>query len=407
VGLADDILDVRSIFDDVAQGVEIIVKDLQEDYLAKTIAPQYERVTAHHSTESIRDKLQSIYTDWRSLPVYQSQPVVRKQKTRFQRRFEKALRLIMPNRSVKFSVGLWHKFFKPPYGGGNQFLLALRKSLQGRGIHIVENELGMGIDSYLLNSVHFDIEKFSRAHKKDMLPIVHRIDGPISLIRGFDKEKDDLAFELNQKLASSTVLQSFWSYERILEMGYRPVKPVIVHNAVDPDIFHSNNRISFDRTRKIRIISSSWSDNPRKGGAIYKWIEENLDWERFEYTFVGRASEKFNRIHQIEPVSSAELAGLLRQHDIYITASQNDPCSNALIEALACGLPALYLNDGGHPELVQFGGLPFSGTQDVLQQLDRIVDHYELFQRIISIPTMDSVANTYLSLLRDAANGKS
>ena len=72
------------------------------------------------------------------------------------------------------------------------------------------------------------------------------------------------------------------------------------------------------------------------------------------------------------PQDSRRLGELLRQHDLYIAASRNDPYSNALLEALASGLPALYLDEGGHGEFVGHGGLPFKNTEDVLPQLDRL-----------------------------------
>ncbi len=231
--------------------------------------------------------------------------------------------------------------------------------------------------------------------------MIHRIDGPIHLIRGYDREKDELCFRLNEQFASATVLQSAWTYQRIVEMGYNPVSPVIIHNAVDSDIFHAGGRIPFERNRKIRLISTSWSNNPRKGGPTYRWLEERLDWDRFDYTFVGNVSESFRRIRHIPPVSSEELAAILRNHDIYIAASRNDPCSNALIEAMACGLPALYVNDGGHPELVGYGGLPFEDKEEILPQLERLVEYYETFQRLIAVSKMEEVAEKYLTLARE------
>jgi len=206
---------------------------------------------------------------------------------------------------------------------------------------------------------------------------------------------------LNERFASATVLQSAWTYQRIVEMGYRPVSPTIVHNAVDPDIFHSRGRAPFDRKGRIRLISTSWSNNPRKGGPTYKWIEEHLDWDRFEYTFVGNASEQFDRIRRIDPVPSEKLGDLLRDQHIYVTASRNDPCSNALIEALACGLPALYFDDGGHPELVGMGGLPFTHDEDIIPALERLVQDYEIFQNLITVPKLENVAGKYLELIED------
>jgi glycosyltransferase involved in cell wall biosynthesis len=282
-------------------------------------------------------------------------------------------------------------------------MLALRHALRKRGITVVENQLRPDVDVYLLNSVHFDVERFLEFAQRYRLRAVHRIDGPIHLIRGFDRDKDELCFELNKRFAAATVLQSTWTYQRIAEMSYQPVKPVIIRNAVDPSVFHPNGRVPFDPSRKIRLIATSWSNNARKGGPIYKWLESRLDWDRFEFTFVGNESVPFNRIKSIPAVPSEELASMLREHDIYITASQNDPCSNAVIEALACGLPVVYRNDGGHPELVGYGGLPFADQEEILPQLDRIASNYNMFQRLITVPTMDEVAETYLTLLKEAA----
>jgi glycosyltransferase involved in cell wall biosynthesis len=133
------------------------------------------------------------------------------------------------------------------------------------------------------------------------------------------------------------------------------------------------------------------------------WLDENLDWDRFEYTFIGNVSEKLTRIRHVPPVPSSHLAQMLKEHDIYITASKNDPCSNALIEGLSCGLPALYLDSGGHAELVGYGGLPFQSNEELLSQLETLVEHYEMFQNLISVPSLDSVAEKYLAIAREAA----
>ncbi|MGB7338018.1 MAG: glycosyltransferase [Phototrophicaceae bacterium] len=399
VGLAEDILDERAIFDDIVEGIHLIEQDIEVDYLASTILSQYERVQANHTQKTAKPLWQKIYDSWQDIPIYHMPPAKQTQShSIWQLYIKKIYRRLRPN----LSIGIWHTFFKPPYGGGNQFLLALKKALLTQGLNIIENKLTFLVDAYLLNSIHFDVERFLEKHHNQHLNIVHRIDGPIFLIRGFDKEKDDLAFDINQQLADSTVLQSFWSYEQILSLGYRPVKPVIVHNAVDGDIFHTKGRVQFSKDRKIRLISSRWSDNPRKGGSLYKWLDQNLDWDRYDYTFVGRASETFDNIKMVDPVPSEELANILREHDIYITASQKDPCSNALIEALQCGLPTLYFNDGGHPELVKFGGLPFEGEDDVLIQLDRLAEHYDLFKALIVTQSLDDVAATYMKLLRES-----
>ena len=43
---------------------------------------------------------------------------------------------------------------------------------------------------------------------------------------------------------------------------------------------------------------------------------------------------------------------IYQKHEVYINLKYLDPCPNAVIEALSCGLPVIYSNSGGTPELV-------------------------------------------------------
>ena len=401
VGMAKDVLHPASIFSSMAQAIDIIGKDMQKDFLGFTRDLNSQRVAQDHCPKAATSMFSVLYDTIDAILIFpgKEEPIGNVSRARTMNHLKPINETKSPSR--KITVGLWHKFFQPPYGGGNQFMMALRKAFLKRGIDVRENELHEDIDAYVLNSIHFDVDRFLDFGRDHRLNVIHRIDGPIHLIRGYDRDKDELCYRLNDQFASATVLQSAWTYQRIVELGYSPVAPVIIHNAIDSDIFHPHGRISFDPDRKIRLISTSWSNNPRKGGPTYKWIEDHLDWDRFEYTFVGNASEKFDRIRHIPPVSSEELAHLLRAHDIYITASRNDPCSNALIEAMACGLPALYFNDGGHPELVGYGGLPFNSEEEILSCLENLVEQYESFQRLISVSSLDDAAEKYLVLIRE------
>jgi hypothetical protein len=70
-----------------------------------------------------------------------------------------------------------------------------------------------------------------------------------------------------------------------LKLGYKPKEPVtIINNAIDHTIFHNASRLSWAGakagSRKIRLISSSWSNGERKGFNTFKWLDHNLDYER-------------------------------------------------------------------------------------------------------------------------------
>jgi glycosyltransferase involved in cell wall biosynthesis len=90
---------------------------------------------------------------------------------------------------------------------------------------------------------------------------------------------------------------------------------------------------------------------------------------------------------------------VLRSHDIYVAGSVNDPASNALLEALACGLPALYRASGGHPEIVGDGGVPFEAPEDALPALERLVSELDERRAAIRVPRLDEVADRYLEAL--------
>jgi glycosyltransferase involved in cell wall biosynthesis len=297
------------------------------------------------------------------------------------------------------TISIWHNFVPPPWGGGNQFLLALKNKMSKNNVALQENIIDKDTNCCLINAISFDVAKFKKEHNVFRPKVIHRVDGPVFLIRGFDKEKDDICFSLNNEYVSATIVQSKWMFNKISEMGYVLKNPVIVYNAANPEIFNRNNKIEFSIDRKIKIISASWSNNPRKGRDIYKWLDNNLDWNRFEYTFVGNIDAKFKNIKVIGPVDSIKLANIIKQHDIYITASKNDPCSNSLIEALSCGLPSIFFNDGGHPEIVGQGGLPFEDVSKIPMQLNKIINNYTSFQNAIKINDMDFVYNKYMELL--------
>jgi glycosyltransferase involved in cell wall biosynthesis len=295
-------------------------------------------------------------------------------------------------------VAIFHQFVRPPYGGANQFFLALRDELRRRGLRVGENVVGPSTHACLLNSFAFDDARLRRM-LHPALRIVHRVDGPVALYRGFDDGADERVVRLNAELASATVFQSRYSLAAHERLGLRLRDPVVIPNAVDPAIFHPpSGRTRLDG-RRVRIIATSWSDNPNKGGAAYRRLEQDLDWSRYELTFVGRVSEPFERARVVPPVGSEELAALLREHDIYIAASINDPCSNALLEALACGLPTLYADSGGHPELVGEAGFGFSDAGELPGLLDRLIEEYDERCRHIRVVPLAEVVDRYLDVL--------
>jgi len=295
-------------------------------------------------------------------------------------------------------VSFFFNFHTSPYGGGNQFLKGLWREFKLRGLKLENNRISHTTKACLFNSHNFHHERLRKFNIPECF-FVHRVDGPLSVYRGSEDRIDHNIWKLNIDFANATIFQSNYSIKKHAELGMQFVNPHVIHNAADPAIFHSIGRIPFDSGRKIRLVSVSWSNNPNKGGKIYKWLEENLNWDQFEYTHIGRTCIPLERANVVPPIPSRKLAEILRQQDIYINASKNEACSNSLIEALSCGLPVLYINSGSHLEIVKEAGLRFQSEIELSDLLDKLVDNYEYHQSRISLPTLLETADKYLQVM--------
>jgi glycosyltransferase involved in cell wall biosynthesis len=295
-------------------------------------------------------------------------------------------------------LALFHEFAPPPTGGGHQFLRALVVELERRGLAVELNRISAGTTTCLFNSFNFDFRRLRRFARDDVR-FVHRVDGPIGTYRGFDDGTDALIAETNGDLADATIVQSRYSLEAHRALGIDLADPQLIANAVDPALFHPPDAREPLAGRRVRVIATSWSDNPNKGADVLAWVDENLDHEKYELTFAGRTDGLFERVRMLGPIALEPLAAELRRSDVYLAPSRNDPCSNALLEALASGLPALYRASGGHPELVGGAGVPFNEPAEVPAALDRLVAELDERRAAIRVASLSDVADRYLEVL--------
>ncbi len=392
-GLAPDLLHADCLYTSVTEAIEKIERDIDHGFLRRWSAVHRQAVQATHTSGANAPRWREFYTRLASDPRVRTRPVIRVPSVRER-----------PKR-----VSFWHEFVKPPWGGGNQFMLALKGECERRAVEVTINGEGEPATAHLIQSVWFDAARVRDAARSNNARVVHRVDGPLSLIRR-TKEALDLdrqCYAINSELAVATGVQSWHMLEATYQLGLRPVRPVIVTNACDPAIFHPRHEDDpadpepwrHRDDPRVRVVATSWSDNPGKGAAVYEWLDRHADHDRYAFTFIGRVAAELPRWTVIDAQPSEPLADLLRGQDIYITASRDDPCSNALIEALSCGLPSLYLRSGGHPELARFGGVPFEHPFALPALLDRVRANYRAYRRLISVPTIGEVADVYLRLL--------
>jgi glycosyltransferase involved in cell wall biosynthesis len=298
-------------------------------------------------------------------------------------------------------LSIFHDFEPSPAGGANQTLSAFVAECERRGLRVERNTISRTTRACLFNSFNFDFDRLQRfaRSRPGSCRMVHRVGAVTTLYRGFDDGTDARVAELNRTLADATLAISQATIDMYRQIGVELVDPHVVHNPVDRRIFNADGREPLRRDRKTRLIAVSWSPNPRKGGPTYRWLEEHLDSDRYELTFVGNPDAPYSRARTVGPVPSHELADLLRSHDIFVTATENDAYSNALVEALACGLPALYLRSGGSAEAVGDAGFGFDRREEIPGLLERLAREYAERQAAISLPTLEELVDGYLEVL--------
>lgn len=305
----------------------------------------------------------------------------------------KVIRILLNKR-----VSIYANYAPPPYGGVSQFFTALSKEFTRLGFEVFFNTIPRGCRICIINSYNFEPASLVNQIHLPGTTIVHRIDGPVSVYRGSDDGIDRRIKALNQEFADKTVLQSNYSYNEHFNLGISFKNASIIGNASDSEVFYPNEHNTFDDSRKIKIIASSWSDHHNKGKECYEWLDQHLDFNRYEFIFVGRINAEFQNIKHVPPANSEELANILREQDIYLTASKHESCSNSLIEALSCGLPSIFIKSGSNGELVRRGGIGFNDPTEIPDILERIVSEYSTYRANIEPFSIGEVARKYLSL---------
>ncbi len=261
----------------------------------------------------------------------------------------------------------YHKTNKA-WGGGNQFLTYLEKEFIKKKIYTKKISQA---DIIIINSFENFNKIIELKYKYPNKKIVHRMDGLTQLYNNLFDKRDLLSFFLNKEVACATIYQSKWSKSKITKLSkFINKEQEVIINSVDKNIFFNKKNTKFKKNNKLKLISSSWSKNYKKGFKIIKWLDENLDFKKFEYTFVGNSPIKFKNIKMIKPLNSKMLNNELNKHNIFISPTQKEACSNSILEANACGLYTFALKDGGNPEIIHDQKCLFKNQKDLMDKLE-------------------------------------
>jgi len=285
-------------------------------------------------------------------------------------------------------------------GGGNAFLKALQQDFTTKDRYINDPAKAQ---LFLMNS-HHDVSQILQLKQKfPYLLFFHRIDGPMKRYNRKNDRRDDIVRLINHYVADATIFQSKWSQKenQILKNSSTSFTTVI-HNAPDPEFFNKKTQSNDLGKRKPRLIASSWSSNWQKGFKTLEWLDNNLDFTMYDMSFVGNSPITFKNIQHIKPVDKVEMASLLKKSDIYIFTSIIEACSNALLEALHCGLPVIGINSSSNPEIIKKGGELFDTPCEIPKKIEIILNNYTLYQNSIHNASLSEVGDSYFSFMKNS-----
>lgn len=148
--------------------------------------------------------------------------------------------------------------------------------------------------------------------------------------------------------------------DSLFKLGKMMNDYAVIWNSPNPAFF-AHRRVSRPIPQKnIRFVTHHWSMNPKKGFAFYNELDAWCKNNGHTFTFYGRAPDTAT-FTSSGVLDVDELARSLPMHDVYVTASEEEAGANHVLEALSCGLPILFHEDGGSiPEYVRNCGESFN-----------------------------------------------
>lgn len=305
-------------------------------------------------------------------------------------------------------------------GGANSFLSTLRRFLRKRGVQLISDP-GERFDIALLNALTGDLtlERLKRIRALGR-PVIHRkvgyrVSGSTQMrtIQNGVVWGDKLQIDMSPYIDHS-IFQSEYSRENFVAQGFIGESSVIV-NGVDETIFNPhttrifncwkpNFRKFWDHNTVFRLAIVTWSTDAAKGFDEYQKFDAALDnTSRVEIWFIGRMPSElsFRNIRCFPARSHAGLARLLQQCHGFIQMATFETCSNALLEAISCGLPAIYKDSGSSKELAREFGVEYLG--DPIAAIAELQRKYDLLLRktLTNTYSIQYAGNNYFNLIKE------
>lgn len=288
------------------------------------------------------------------------------------------------------TVVLTQKPVNGPWGGSNQFVKQMQTLLLSRG-YDVRFDLSRKPDVLIVvdprqslnKPLGFDEIRRFKENNPDVA-VLHRINE-------CDRRKntefmDDLLKQTNE-YADYTVFISEWLRRYHTERWFDPRKPhSVIYNGADPAVFYPKKKAQKRSTERqvLRIVTHHWAAAYSKGYDVYERLDGMIAENEVDgvvLRVIGRWPEevRWRSAEIFGPLHGDELAGRLRECDVYINASRWEPCGMSQVEGIQCGLPLIYHRDGGG--IVDVGlkcGVEF--TDNLMGAIQTMRENYDVYR---------------------------
>jgi glycosyltransferase involved in cell wall biosynthesis len=257
-----------------------------------------------------------------------------------------------------------------PRGGMYSFIQNFTNYLESHGIPYTD-EVGEPYDILFVNSFMVAYNLIKRVKQRlRQVKVVQRVDGSARDYGRLD-DADNRQARVNL-LADLTVFQSRYSrYSTRDKFKVISQEGPIIYNAVDTILFSpEGEKLTFPY--RVKVCHVTFSTNPKKGlSAVYEAAEANPD---IDFILCGHHEESrpLANIHFLGYLGREELSRVMRSCDLLLFFSENESCPNVVLEGMASGLPVLYKDSGGTPELVGNCGLTVE-VNNLREQLEKVL----------------------------------
>tara|TARA_A100001035_G_C27754630_1_gene488242 strand:+ start:92 stop:1048 length:957 start_codon:yes stop_codon:yes gene_type:complete len=311
---------------------------------------------------------------------------------------------------MKISFG--SQIIEGPWGGGNLFLINLKNYLTKEGHEVVFGLDDKDIDIILFTDPRTGRGSTSIISAKSIKKYKKKINENVKVVQRINEcderkgtKKINELYLKSSDVADHVVFVSEWLREIYLNLGLDKNKTSVIMSGSDKSIFNTFGKTTKPVNRKFKVLTHHWSSNWMKGFELYLKLDKKLNESplknKIEFTYLGNIDEKykFNNTKILPPLSGFELAAEIKDHDIYITGSLNEPSGNHHIEAAMCGLPILYINSGGIKEYCMNYGLEIN-LENFEEKILYMIDYYDSFKNKMKKYPFESekMSTNYLKL---------